>query len=215
MDELELLKSRWQTREQEFPVVSYNDIYKMLLKKSSSIVKWIFFISIAELAFWIILSFFTPASTKVVIDEMGMDTLLLVATIINYTVFAYFIYLFYKNHKSIQVTDSIKELMANILKTRTTVKHFVMYNVGTTMLLLIGINIFYYTQKDKLYEVMTQSENAYSTISPELFETVFFAGQFIGGIIIIALILIFYRIIYGILLKRLKHNYDELEKIEM
>jgi hypothetical protein len=42
MDQLELLKKQWQSREQELPKLTYNDIYSMLLKKSSSIVKWIF-----------------------------------------------------------------------------------------------------------------------------------------------------------------------------
>ena len=34
MDELELLKKDWQSREQKLPKLSYEDIYKMLLKKS-------------------------------------------------------------------------------------------------------------------------------------------------------------------------------------
>jgi len=33
MDELELLKKDWQTEKKEFPKLSYNDIYKMILKK--------------------------------------------------------------------------------------------------------------------------------------------------------------------------------------
>lgn len=215
MDELELLKSKWLAREQEFPVISASNIYNMLLKKSSSIVKWIFYISIAELAFWTLINFFLPESSKLVIDEMGLKTLFLIISILNYLVFAFFIYLFYKNHQSIQVTDSVKELMKNILKTRKTVKYFVIYNVGASVLLLIGVNIHYYIQKDKLYDVITTAEEGYNAIPPELFNTVFFGSQLLGGIIMIILVLVFYRIIYGILLKRLKLNYDELEKMEM
>ena len=44
MDELELLKKDWQKENMTFPKLSYNDIYKMIIKKSSSIVKWIFII---------------------------------------------------------------------------------------------------------------------------------------------------------------------------
>jgi hypothetical protein len=44
MDQLDKLKKEWQNREQELPKLSYNSIYNMLLKKSSSIVKWIFII---------------------------------------------------------------------------------------------------------------------------------------------------------------------------
>ena len=62
MDELDILKREWQTREQEFPKFTSKDIYPMLLKKSSSMVKWIFYISIAEMVLWTTLYFFVPES---------------------------------------------------------------------------------------------------------------------------------------------------------
>ena len=58
MDELELLKKDWKKNDDtKYPKLSYNDIYKMILKKSSSIVKWIFIISLLEFALWTIISF--------------------------------------------------------------------------------------------------------------------------------------------------------------
>ena len=39
MDELELLKNDWQKDNANYPKLTYDEIYKMLLKKSSSIVK--------------------------------------------------------------------------------------------------------------------------------------------------------------------------------
>ena len=42
MDELELLKKDWRKKEEYLPKLSYDEIYKMIWKKSSSIVKWIF-----------------------------------------------------------------------------------------------------------------------------------------------------------------------------
>ena len=52
LDELELLKKDWQKREANLPKLSYEEIYPMIKKKSSSIVKWIFYISIIEFVFW-------------------------------------------------------------------------------------------------------------------------------------------------------------------
>ena len=46
MDELELLKKDWKNNNAQFKQVSENEIYGMLHKSSSSIVKWIFIISI-------------------------------------------------------------------------------------------------------------------------------------------------------------------------
>ncbi|WP_034258727.1 hypothetical protein [Altibacter lentus] len=215
MDELELLKKQWQTREQEFPKLSYQDIYKMLLKKSSSIVKWIFLISIGEIVLWTVLAFLVPESSREINNGIGLKITFMIINIFHYAVFVVFILLFYKNYRTIRVTDSIKELMGNILKTRRTVKYFVIYNVGVSVLLFIGVNMFYYTKKDQLYELMTSTYEGYSAIPPESFTSVFFLSQLIGGVIIIGLLLLFYRLIYGILLRRLKRNYNELEKMEI
>jgi hypothetical protein len=215
MDHLELLKQTWQNREQELPQLSYQDIYQMLLKKSSSIVKWIFFISIGELIFWTVLAFFVPESTKEINNGIGLKDTFIIINIIHYTIFAVFIYLFYKNYRSIRVTDTIKKLMKSILSTRRTVKYFVIYNVGASILLLIGVNIYYYTKKEQLYELMVENFEGYSAIPQESFTSVFFISQLIFGVVLVGLILLFYRIIYGILLKRLKRNYNELRKIEI
>jgi hypothetical protein len=215
MDELELLKKQWQTREQEFPKLSYKDIYQMLLKKSSSIVKWIFFISIGEIILWTLLAFVVPESSKEINYGIGLKTTFIIINIINYAVFAVFIFLFYRNYLSIKVTDTVKGLMETILRTRRTVTYFVIYNVGASILLLIGVNLFYYTKKDQLYELMTSNYEGYNAIPPESFTSVFFMSQIIGGIIMIGLLILFYRLIYGILLKRLKKNYKELEEIDL
>ncbi len=215
MDELELLKSKWQSQEQKFPKLTFNDIYKMLLKKSSSIVKWIFYISIGELLFWATLSFLVPDSTQDFVTEMGLDTIFLVINIIHYCVFAFFIFLFWKNHKKIQTTDSVGTLMNNILKTRQTVKYFVIYNIGTTILLMIGVNIFYYVNGDALAAAVKHNTHQYDAIPPELFLEKFLLLNIIGGAIMLALVLLFYFLVYGFLLKRLKRNYKELQKMEM
>lgn len=215
MDELELLKKQWQTREQEFPKLSYKEIYKMLLKKSSSIVKWIFLISIGEIILWTLLAFLVPESSKEINNGIGLKTTFLIVNIINYIVFAIFIFLFYKNYLSIKVTDSIKGLMETILRTRRTVKYFVIYNVGASILLLIGINFFYYTKKDQLYQLMVENYEGYSSIPPESFTSVFFISQIVGGVVMIGLLLLFYRLVYGILLRRLNKNYRELEEIDV
>jgi hypothetical protein len=215
MDQLELLKKQWKNREQDLPTFSYTDIYDMLLKKSSSIVKWIFYISIGEIILWTLLAFLVPESSKEINEGMGLKSTLFSVNILNYIIFAIFIILFYKNYRSIKVTDSIKSLMANILKTRRTVKYFVIYNVGATLLLLIFVNIYYYKNKEQLYTYLIENFEGYSALPQENFTSIFFLSQLLGGIIIIGFLLLFYRIIYGILLKRLYSNYKELKKIEL
>ena len=214
MDQLELLKKQWQSTEQELPKLSYEDIYKMLLKKSSSIVKWIFYISIAEILFWTLLSFMVPESSTKFSDDIGLHNVLVGVNVLNYTVFGFFIILFYINYRKISTTDSIKELMKNILRTRKTVKYFVIYNVTGSILLIIGINFYYYFNQDIVFRFMTE-DYGITNISQHQFMKVFFVIQILFGIVMIGFILLFYRIVYGILLRKLHKNYKELKKIEI
>ena len=214
MDELELLKKQWQNREQELPKLSYNDIYKMLLKKSSSIVKWIFYISVAEIIFWTILSFFVPESSRKFSDDIGLHNALIVTNVVGHLVVMTFVFLFYNNYRKISTTDSIKELMKNILRTRKTVKYFVIYNVGASVIMIIGLNIYYYLNQDVIFQTMVADYGIPANIPKEKFLRVFFLLQFIFAVFMVGLILVFYRIIYGILLRRLNKNYKELEKLE-
>lgn len=213
-DELEILKSDWKKRQQNLPKLSYNEIYKMLFKKSTNIVKWIFIISIAELIFWTSLSLITPQSTYEVIELLGFTRLMVIINIIHYIIFISFIVVFFKNYASIKVTDNTKQLMASILKTRKTVRYFVIYNVGGFTLLLIFLNLLYYSQGDLLFEYFSQN-NSVTYQDKDSFMFMFYIFNIIFGLIMIGLVILFYRIVYGIFLKRLKKNYNELAKIEL
>jgi hypothetical protein len=90
----------------------------------------------------------------------------------------------------------------------------VIYNVRAAILLLIGVNLVYYTKKDRLYTLMIENNENYGAIPKESLTSLFFISQIIFGLLLVGLILLFYRIIYGILLKRLQHNYTELGKME-
>ena len=213
MDELDLLKKDWNKGESKYPKLSYDEIYKMILKKSSSIVKWIFIISLLEFAFWVGISFIlkgTSYSGKM--DALDIDHILIPITIISYGILIYFFYLFYKNYKSISVTDSSKALMESIIKTRKTVKHYVIFNLAS---LVIGacVGAFYAFNHNPNFSNQLQTASA----NGEVFK--FYAVIIVVTILILALtigvLLLFYWLIYGILLKRLNRNYKELKKLEV
>ena len=210
MDELELLKKDWKNNNAQFKQVSENEIYGMLHKSSSSIVKWILIICIAEFLFWGFINLLIPDSFFAIYEKLHLKTLLQASYALHYTIVIVFIYLFYKNYKSIQVTDSTNVLMQNILNTRKTVRYFVYYNVGMTIAFSIAIDTYLYNNSEKLYEVMGLAKQG---IPKEGFANIFIISQIIVGFIIIALLILFYWLVYGILLKKLKGNYRELKKI--
>ena len=131
MDELELLKKDWQKKEDHLPKVSYSDIYKMIWKKSSSIVKWIFYISILEFVFWTAINIvFTDGESWQMIKSWHIYEFTIGLMVINYIVLLYFIYKFYVNYRKISFTDSSRDLMKAILKVKRTVTQYVWFNLG-------------------------------------------------------------------------------------
>jgi len=215
MDELELLKRQWHRQESDLPHISYEDIYKMILKKSSSIVKWIFLISIGEIILWSCLALLVSDSDQKFIQDIGLGNIMLVANILYYLVVVSFIILFYRNYKKISTTDSVKDLMQNILRTRKTVKYFIIFNIAGAGIMILGINIFYYFNQDLMFQLMIENQGISPTMSKEKFFDMFFIIQLVLGVLIISAVFVFYRLVYGILLRRLNKNYKELKKIEV
>ncbi len=207
MDELELLKKDWQKQKDVFPQLSYNEIYQMILKKSSSIVRWIFIISVLEFILWTSLDIiFRLKGVHTKIEEMDMEIFSLISTIMYYGIFMYFIIRFYLNYKKIKVTDSAKVLMKNIINTRKTVRQYIFVNISLFVVMFIATMIYIFTFTDGLV-------NDTSATQPPLW--VVLVSTVIVILIFVGLIALFYRLIYGILTRRLKMNYKELEKLEI
>jgi len=210
MDELELLKKDWQKDDNKFPKLTTREIYSLLKSKSSSLVKWLFYISVAELVFWILINlipYFSSDDYRARLDAIYSNEYLFTGiTVLSYGIILLFIYLLYKSYKSISVTDNAKKLMESILKTRKIVKYYVLYNL---VMVVISFVIALYFSVNR---------------NPELSDKLahFSTNQMIGFIVIIVafftvfliLVWLFYRLIYGILLGRLNKNYKELKKLE-
>lgn len=213
MDELELLKKDWQKNNKDYPKLSYNDIYKMILKKSSSIVKWIFVISLLEFVFWGFISF-AVKDTEVMerFESYNAENIMTPLTIVGYAILAYFFYRFFMNYRTISVTDNAKILMENILKTRRTVKQYVAFNL---IFLFISTFVVLGIQFKKDDQIVSIIDNA--ATNGELFK--FYAVTILVTLLVLVAITLiflgFYYLIYGILLKRLNKNYRELKKLEV
>lgn len=208
MDELDLLKKDWKEKEKDLPKLSYEEIYKMIWKKSYSYVKWIFYISVIELFFWITLDLTLKfAGFNLKVDVPNFDMINLGMYIVAYPIIFYFIYKFYKNYKTISVTDTVNGLMLNILNTRKTVKQYVWFNI-----------IFMFVGSCFIYALMFKYDPTFTKYY-ETESTGFVIGLMVGVIffllLILAIVFLFYRLIYGILLKRLNSNYNELKKMEV
>ncbi len=212
MDELELLKKDWQKKNDQLPKLSYDDIYKMILKKSSSIVKWIFYISIAEFLFWVLIGQIPMEESETDKNFLYTETLSWILEGFTYVVMLFFMVKFYLNYKQINNADSAKGLMQKILKTRKTVVNYVWASLSIAILsgIIITIEMLFYEPEFKSIK-----ENIAAGDNPILIYAL------MALIIVVCLLLLggalwlFYRLLYGILLKRLLLNYKELKKLEI
>lgn len=213
MDELELLKKDWQNKDKNLPRLSYDQIHRMIWKRSSSIVKWIFYISILEFVFWTAISISLKGVDLMAdFDEINHLIIIQVLTYLGYAGLITFIYLFFLNYKRISVIDNAKQLLKNILRTRKTVNYYVWFNLiyfAVLCLVIMTIQANNNNEFVNLHHQYTQRNN----------ETTFYFliyGVTLMFILIVGfMIWLFYRLIYGILLGKLKRNYNELKSIDL
>jgi heme/copper-type cytochrome/quinol oxidase subunit 2 len=102
--------------------------------------------------------------------------------------------------------------MENILKTRRTVKQYVAFNViyfFIATFVVLGIQMNYDTELISLVDKASANGNLLKFYSGFILITILVLAVAIGVIIL------FYYLIYGFLLRRLNRNYKELKKLEV
>jgi hypothetical protein len=209
MKELDLLKKDWKKNADSFEQISEIEIYNMIHKKSSSIVKWILIISLLEISFWTFSNIFI--NTDDVLQKINHPEIVLALeflTYFNYVVVLIFVFIFYKNYKTISTTVATKSLMSAILRTRKTVQYYVWYNLGmivVTSILSFFVAFVYNPDMAFLKEKLAVNGKA-------MFVTVGILILIILGFL--GIFWCFYRLLYGTLLRRLYTNYKELKKID-
>jgi len=212
MDELDKLKNHWKQNEPRFPQISEKEIYGMLHKKSSSIVRWILIISILEFVFQVALTVLLNDNTGAQpLHDLNIDYIMIPMTVIGYGIILYFVYVFYMRYKKISATDNVKTLMANILNTRKAVSNYIYTNLAFIIVSFVVLVFVLFNTDPDLINAIQKSEANGEKIT---FYLTIFVFLVICIAIFIVVVWLFYRLLYGFLLKRLNRNYDELKKID-
>ena len=200
MDQLEILKKDWKKQEGSLPKLSKEELTKLIYKKSSSIVKWIFIISILEFVVpYLIILITGNESSEKMYEELGLSNFMTKFYIVSYVIIFGFILLFYKNYRMISANANPKDLMQNIIKTRKTVKYYIWFN-------LVALAIISVVVLNKVF-----ISNEFLEKIPEGTNMIFvWLISMLLILVLVAILWLFYRLIYGILLNKLKVNYNEL-----
>ena len=211
MDGLELLKKNWKKQEETLPKVSYDEIYKMIWKRSSSIVKWIFIISIFEFVIGVLLNVgLADKEYWNSLEQLDLKEVTIWIYGINYLITLFFVFRFYMNYRRINATSSAKKLMRDIIRTRKTVKSYILYvliSLAIVTLAYVYIIIYHHIQDTQVTDNTPYVFDALDWLK--------FTGITVIAIgIFLAVIWFFYQLLYGILLRRLKKNYTQLENLD-
>ncbi len=215
MDELELLKKDWQKKEAHLPQLSFDEIHNMIWKKSSSIVKWILIISVLEFTLphllYLIPSF---QDNMEIYNKLGLRNFMIGLSIVSYSVAFYFIFQFYSRYKEISVLDDSKNLMHKIIRTRRTVKHYIIYSLSMILVIVMMMIVGVYLNDDIVSSLQGIRESV-NDVSPEKLKISIMIGMAIMGVLLTLFMGGIYFLLYGLLLRKLKRNYNELKKLEV
>ncbi|MCK0132231.1 hypothetical protein MWU59_12035 [Flavobacteriaceae bacterium F08102] len=199
MDQLDLLRKDWKKQNADLPKLTSNELKKIIHKKSSSVVKWIFIISLLEFLLPIVLFLFVGADN--INDRyraLGLYEFNLITTILMYAIAVVFMILFYLNYRKISAESSAKVLLTNIIRTRKTVKYYIWISLSMIPI-LVFVTAFQMLHAPEYAPIFKQ----YNIV------IIWFIVSFIA-VSMVGLGWLIYRLLYGILLKRLHKNYKEL-----
>ena len=209
MEELDLLKKHWK-KESDLPKISKDEIGVIIHKKSSSVVKWIFIISVIELLLGFVLLFFMNSEDKSVIALIEKNSFLKFIdkfSYVLYVVIIYFIYRFYTMYRKISVGDNTTKLMENIMQTRKVVKHYMLFNITTFFLMCVSVS--WIVIQDRIYNEGFSQHHLSSIQFVILYAVMFFVIA-----VMTVIFWLIYKLIYGYFLRKLQKNYNELKNNE-
>lgn len=191
----------------------------MLNNKSRTYFKYILWISVAEFLIFISANIYTiffsqNSSTFINIIgklgvqktseiEMNFEHLYLGLKMISLGMTATFVYLFYKNYQKINIEANLKKFILQIIKFKKTVNAFIVSNV---ILLIVFTSVFtaftFYTLNHQNIEITNSLLLGLATV------------LVLVTVVSIGLILLYYRVVYGIIMNRLDENLKQLKAIE-
>ncbi|WP_313098936.1 beta-carotene 15,15'-monooxygenase [Epilithonimonas sp.] len=216
--DIDSLKKSWQEQ-----VISdgYNqdEIEVMLNKKSRNYVKYILWISVAEFLVFGVINFITIFSGDFHTDltnilnklqirnqpevEFSLDKIYNSMRILSFFITGIFVVVFYLNYKKIDVESNLRKFIIHIIKFKKTVNLFIFSNVLLLVLFIASLI--------SLLTVTIRRQNIH--VDNPTFWSLIIAVS-LSLLISIVLILLYYKLAYGIILKRLSKNLKQLEKID-
>lgn len=216
--DVDQLKDSWQ-KQNVSAKYDHSAIEKMLNHKSRNYVKYILWINILEFLMVLVANvyyLYTDHNTDSLIQllgklgiqnsdnlQMNYQHLYFGLEVFSLIFTGIFLVLFYLKYKKIRVVSDLKSLIIQIIQFKRIVNLFILLNVAL-IVIFIGTLTLFTAQiiNDQNIEI-----SAYTL-----------RGLYVGIVIILplgaAMVWLYYRLVYGIIMKRLTYNLKQLKEIE-
>jgi hypothetical protein len=196
MEQLDQYKKVWQEQE----ITEKRDsatLYKMMKKNSSSLVKWIFYVSLIEFGIILFLNLLIDTDWEEY-KQLGLYNFIYGVNVFSYLILGLFIFLFYRNYKNISIIESTSALMQQIIKTRKTVKYYILINlVGVVLVMIYSFSVILKTAE-------------YEPLVEQFGNTVLWIIVLSAILFVVGVLFLIYMLVYGYFMRKLSKNYKEL-----
>ncbi|SDE05011.1 hypothetical protein [Riemerella columbipharyngis] len=215
---VEQIKQAWQN---QTPKSTYTnqEIRAMLNRKSRNYVKYILWISIAELLLFLCINIFTffksgtDENFILIIKQLGAnitphiraryEMMNIILKTIVLVVMAIFIQMIYFSYRKIRVEENLKTFITRILNFKKVVNWFIFANILILILFEIVLTAFVFNTVAHQNIIINKSTKIGMIVGVTI--------ATIGGV---AVIWLYYKVVYGIIMKRLTKQIRQLQDIE-
>lgn len=216
--DLDSLKKTWQEQSVQ-PKYDNNEILQMLNRKSRNYVKYIFWISVLEFLFFSVFGLFyffqeeESESFRKMLERLGAQEapevennfghVYLAIKILSLLITAYFVLKFYQNYRKIKIEENLKGLITRIIKFKTTVNAFILISIVLLVVFTFVLTAFiFYTLNSQ--NIQPSGSNL----------TIIIAGIVVSTLLAVSMIWFYYRLVYGIIIRKLDKNLKQLKEID-
>ncbi|MCT2564715.1 beta-carotene 15,15'-monooxygenase [Chryseobacterium herbae] len=216
--DLDSFKKTWQEQPVQ-PKYDSTEILQMLNRKSRNYVKYIFWISVFEFLFFSVLGLFyffqgdESDSFRKILEKLGaqeapeietnFDHAYLAIKIISLLITAYFVLKFYQKYRKIKIEENLKGLIIRIIKFKKTVNAFILISIALLVAFMFVFTAFIF--------YVLNSQNVQPSNSNLIIVII---GIIVSTVLCVLLIWLYYRLVYGIIIRKLDRNLKQLKDID-
>jgi|GEM_PF-5838065 len=205
MTDLDSIKEHW-SKKLHFPVQTKEQLQNIIRESSSATLKWLIVVNFFELLLFTVLSLVLEESEAVSNEKIIND----IVSTLDFILFALpllFSVIYLVLIREIRVKRSVFSLLRTIHTARKLLNVYIYLNIAI-FLLILYLAIFLTISSEHI------DDEAAALFGTTTSYVILISICIITSLVFMLSVWLFYRLLYGRLLKRLNRNYEELKDME-